>query len=178
MKGNNQVRLGVEAPKSVAVHREEIFERIKRERALGCLERGNCVHFEVSSRLVVVWKGVLGRGRGRAGDRREQVAAYVLYGLAGAHRLIGIQGCRCVTHDHAIAERDRPLQRNRDAACGHGYGIDAATRWSDRCTLRSRQRKRRGRRSETFRKFASILSALSMCAGCAARSAKSFSASS
>jgi carbon storage regulator len=33
VKGN-QVRLGVEAPKSVPVHREEIFERIKRERGL------------------------------------------------------------------------------------------------------------------------------------------------
>ena len=27
----NQVRIGVNAPKDVAVHREEIFERIKRE---------------------------------------------------------------------------------------------------------------------------------------------------
>ena len=33
VKGN-QVRLGVEAPKSIPVHREDIFERIKRERAL------------------------------------------------------------------------------------------------------------------------------------------------
>jgi carbon storage regulator len=27
----NQVRLGIDAPKSVAVHRKEIYERIKRE---------------------------------------------------------------------------------------------------------------------------------------------------
>jgi carbon storage regulator len=32
VKGNNQVRLGVDAPKSVPVHREEIFERIKHQR--------------------------------------------------------------------------------------------------------------------------------------------------
>ena len=42
VKGN-QVRVGVNAPRDVAVHREEIFERIKREQQAG-LQAGQAEH--------------------------------------------------------------------------------------------------------------------------------------
>jgi carbon storage regulator len=35
----NQVRVGIEAPKSVEVHREEVYERVVAERSTGKLAR-------------------------------------------------------------------------------------------------------------------------------------------
>jgi carbon storage regulator len=46
VKGN-QVRVGVNAPRDVAVHREEIFERIKREQQAG-LPAGHVEHVKAN----------------------------------------------------------------------------------------------------------------------------------
>ena len=44
VKGN-QVRVGINAPKSVAVHREEIYERIKREQQGDAPEKPKTAEF-------------------------------------------------------------------------------------------------------------------------------------
>lgn len=45
----HQVRLGIDAPKTVDVHREEIFQRIQREKGLGDFADSDDIQPNVSS---------------------------------------------------------------------------------------------------------------------------------
>lgn len=69
----SQVRLGIDAPRTVAVHREEIYERVKREESLRPLGTGA----EASSLDLGDEEALLEKLRALAPERRAEVERFI-----------------------------------------------------------------------------------------------------
>ncbi len=70
----DKVRLGVEAPKEVPVHRKEVFDAIARGEEFDVVKSGTCDSSEIGAPLPEVISGGstdLSRGDGSAGDSRS-----------------------------------------------------------------------------------------------------------